>query len=92
MKTKKAIFGLILSMSVLISMNSMKKTTQANLGWGISALFGADNNTTSTNVTAGTLGGGAVAALIIDSAAEGAELGALGGPAGIVVGAVVGGL
>jgi len=42
---------------MLISMNSMQKSTQARIGWGVSALFDADNNTTSTNVVGGTAAG-----------------------------------
>ncbi len=92
MKTKKAIFGLILSISMLIGLNSMQKATQANIGWGISALFSADANTTSANVLTGAaIGGGAVAAAI-SGAEVGAEIGVWGGLAGIAVGAVVGGL
>jgi len=92
MKTKKAIFGLIFSVSMLIGLNSMQKTTQANIGWGISAAFGADNNTTSSNVIGGAaIGAGGVAAAIA-GAEIGAKIGVWGGIAGIAAGAVIGGL
>ena len=88
MKKNKAIFGLILSLGLLVSMGSLQRTTQANVGWGISAFFGADENTTSTNVVGGTAAGAAIAA----GAVEGAEIGVVGGVIGVAAGAIIGGL
>lgn len=88
MKTKKTIFGLILSVGMLVGMNSIQKATQANIGWGVSALFHADNNTTSTNVVVDLGAGAAIEA----GAVEGAEIGLAGGIVGVAAGAIVGGL
>ncbi|WP_044401281.1 hypothetical protein [Lacinutrix sp. Hel_I_90] len=92
MKIKKAILGLALSAGMLLGMNSMHQATEANIGWGVSALFDADNNTTSTNVMGGAAMGGAAVASAIAGAEIGAEIGLVGGLAGIAIGAVVGGL
>ncbi len=86
MKTKKAILGLSLCLGMMLSMGSLQKHTQANVGWGISALCEADNNTTSINMTVGAV------SLAIYGAEVGAEIGALGGPIGLVVGGCVGAL
>ncbi|MBS9768353.1 MAG: hypothetical protein KGV44_12570 [Flavobacteriaceae bacterium] len=85
-KTKKAILGLSLCLGMILSMGTLQRNTQANIGWGISAAFGADRNTTSINATVGAVG------LAVYGAKVGAEIGTLGGPVGFVVGGCVGAL
>jgi len=92
MKKRKAIFGLVLSVGMLIGMNSMQKTTQANIGWGVSALFSASNDTTSQNVTGAALAGIGIGASVAAAAETGAWIGAAGGLPGMVIGGLVGAL
>jgi len=92
MKIKNAILGLALCTGVLVGMNSLQQTTEASLGWAVSAAFEADNNTTSTNVVAGAAAGGTAVVAAIAGAEIGAKIGVWGGLGGIAVGAVVGGL
>ena len=89
---KKAIFGLFLSLFMLIAMNIVQKNSTANLGWAVSAAYGADANTSSQNVVGGAVGGAGVAAAIISGAEVGAEIGVFGGVAGVAAGAIIGGL
>ncbi len=84
MKTKKAILGLSLCLGMMLSMGSIQKHTQANIGWGFSRLCEADDNTTSINMTVGAVG------CAIYGAQVGAEIGVWGGPVGFLVGGAVG--
>lgn len=93
MKAKKAILGLAFSAVMLLGMSSMQKATEANIAWGISALFDADDNTTSSNVVTGAAAGaGVVAGALYSGAQAGATVGAVLGPLGVIGGAVAGGL
>lgn len=93
MKAKKTILGLILCLGMMLTMGSLQKHTQTNIGWGISALCNADDNTTSINVTVGAVGGATVSTMLIVSAAQtGAKIGCVGGVLGILGGAAVGAL
>lgn len=87
---KKAIFGLFLSLFMLIAMNIVQKNSTANLGWAVSAAYGGDANTSSQSVVGG--GGVGVAAAMITGAEFGAEIGLFGGIAGVSVGAIIGAL
>ncbi len=95
MKTKKAILGLSLCLGMMLSMGSLQKHTQANIGWGIAKLCEASNDGTAQTV--GTVGIGGAAIGYYAGAAAGAEAGAKigalgGGLIGAGVGLVVGAL
>lgn len=92
MKLKKSILGLALSLVFMIGMSNIQKTSEAQIGWGISAYFGADNDTSGQNTAVGAFAGAGVAATIITATKAGAEIGLAGGIVGVAVGAVVGGL
>lgn len=82
----------MLSTAFLLSFSSLQQTTQAKIGWGVSAMFDADDNTTSTNVMAGAGIGATGVAAALYGAKTGAEIGVWGGLAGMAAGAVIGGL
>lgn len=92
MEIKKAILGLSLTIGMLAGMNKMQKTTEANLGYAVSAYFDADNNTRATNVVGGAAAGATAVAAAIYGAEIGAKIGVWGGLGGMCAGAVVGGL
>ena len=64
---KKAIFGLFLSLVMLISMNTVQKNSTANLGWAISAAYGGDANTSENVATGAAVAAGAQLGLAIGS-------------------------
>ncbi len=89
---KKAIFGLILSVGFLLSVNSVKETTSAQAGWAIVSGMGADDGAPQVFAqAAGATLGGAGAAWA--GAKIGGEIGAIvGGPIGLAIGAGLGAL
>lgn len=92
MKLKKSMFGLFLSLAFMLSLNNFQKTSEAQIGWGISALFDSSDNATATNVTGGAAGGATIAVAVWAGTEAGAKIGMVGGLVGVAVGAVVGGL
>ena len=76
----------------MLTISNFQETTQANIGWGISAWFDASDDATSGNVTNGAIGGAGAAIAIWGGTKIGAEIGLAGGLVGVAIGAVVGGL
>ncbi len=86
---KKAIFGLFLSLFMLIGMNTVQKNSTANLGWAISAAYGGDDNT-SQNVASGA--GAGVSVGVLAGAELGSFIGSFGGFGFAIGGLVIGAL
>ncbi len=93
MKTKKAILGLSLCLGMMLSMGSLQKHTQANIGWGVAALCDASDDATAGCIVGGMGVGvtGALGAMAL-GAETGAKIGMWGGVAGVAAGVVIGGL
>ena len=92
MVKRKSIFGLVLCLGLLFSMNSIQENTSANAGWAIAKYALNDNDAAQAGLQAagGVLGAGAAAWY---GAQEGAKWGAfVGGPWGMAIGAGLGAL
>ncbi|QTE22378.1 hypothetical protein [Polaribacter cellanae] len=86
MNKMKLIFGLTLSLGLLVSMGTLEKGTVTNAGWAISKLCKSPE-AVEVGAEAAYGGVGAYA-----GAEVGAEIGCIGGPAGAIIGGCIGAL
>lgn len=84
MKNIKLIFGLALSLGLLLSIGTIEKSTTTNAGWAVTKLCNSGEVVTGVTETGLSVAAG------YEGAEIGAEIGWLGGPGGAVVGACVG--
>lgn len=97
MKKIKLIIGLTLSLGLLFSFGTLKKSSMTNAGWAVASYFNAGDGTTAfaegASGVAGAYAGEAAGLAAAEAGAElGVEIGAWAGPVGAIIGGGLGAL
>jgi len=86
MKKIKLIIGLTLSLGLLFSFGTLKKSSMTNAGWAVASSFNAGDGTTAFAEGASGVAGAYAGEAAVEAGAElGVEIGAWAGPVGAIV-------